>query len=74
MKTLILKVSIIAQGGLILCKYENAELQNLQGDYKDDGTRKSAYFLDGIRKVGHILAVFGYWNTCGHGNFILTDT
>ena len=33
MKTLILKMSIIAQGGLILCKYENAKLQNLQGDH-----------------------------------------
>ena len=58
MKTLILKVSIIAQGGLILCKYENAELQNLQGDYKDDGTRKSAYFLDGIRKSGTYFGGF----------------
>ena len=33
MQTLILKMSIIAQGGLILYKYENAKLQNLQGDY-----------------------------------------
>ena len=31
-------------------------------------------FSTAFEKVGHILAVFGYWNTCGHGNFILTDT
>ena len=47
---------------------DNQESKRSMGIY--DGTRKSAFFLDGIRKDLYILADFGERNTVGHAKLL----